>query len=194
MMRTVLFLCTGNYYRSRFAEELFNHHALRAGLSWVARSRALAIECGVNNIGSLSPFAMEALEKRGLVAKDGERSPQQCAVVDLESADLIVALMDSEHRPLIRERFRGWEDRVEYWQVGDGEATSGLRAALLKARHEHVQAGWLAHRDSQSLHRGCRRLGRVFEDRVRRRRQAPIRSADGDAYWRFDRHDQRWRR
>jgi hypothetical protein len=36
-------------------------------------------------------------------------SPQQCAVVDLESADLIVALMDSEHRPLIRERFSDWE-------------------------------------------------------------------------------------
>ena len=119
MMRTVLFLCTGNYYRSRFAEELFNHHAPRAGLGWVARSRALAIECGANNVGSLSPLALKALERRGLVAKDGERSPQQCAVVDLQSADLIVALMHSEHRPLIRERFRGWEDRVEYWQVGD---------------------------------------------------------------------------
>jgi protein-tyrosine phosphatase len=89
----------------------------------VARSRALAIERGVNNVGSLSPFALKALGKRGLVAKDGERSPQQCAVVDLESADLIVALMDSEHRPLIRERFRGWEDRVEYWQIGDVEVT-----------------------------------------------------------------------
>jgi protein-tyrosine phosphatase len=44
-------------------------------------------------------------------------------VVDLETADLIVALMDSEHRPLIRERFCGWEDRVEYWQVGDVEVT-----------------------------------------------------------------------
>src|SRR5262249_3357026 len=78
--------------------------------------------CGVNNVGSLSPFAGKALEKRGLVAKDGERSPQQCAVVDLESADLIVALMDCEHRPLIRERFCGWEDRVEYCKVraGDG--------------------------------------------------------------------------
>jgi len=119
MMRTVLFLCSGNYYRSRFAEELFNHHALRAGLSWVATSRALAIEWGTNNVGSLSPFALKALEKRGLVAKDGERPPQQCAVVDLQSADLIVALMDCEHRPLIRERFRGWEDRVEDWQVGD---------------------------------------------------------------------------
>jgi len=27
MERTVLFLCTGNYYRSRFADELFNHKA-----------------------------------------------------------------------------------------------------------------------------------------------------------------------
>jgi len=119
MMRTILFLCTGNYYRSRFAEELFNHHALRAGLSWEATSRALAIEYGVNNVGSISPLAVKALEKRGLAARDGKRSPQQCAVVDLETADLIVALMDSEHRPLIRERFCGWEGRVEYWQVGD---------------------------------------------------------------------------
>src|SRR6266446_6429247 len=71
LMRTVLFLCTGNYYRSRFAEELFNHYAPRAGLSWVARSRALAIERGVNNAGSLSPFALRALEKRGLI--DAER-------------------------------------------------------------------------------------------------------------------------
>jgi protein-tyrosine phosphatase len=123
MMRTVLFLCTGNYYRSRIAEELFNHHALRAGLSWVATSRALAIEYGVNNVGSLSPLALKALEKRGLAAREGERSPQQCAVVDLETADLIVALVDSEHRPLIRERFCGWEDRVEYWQIGDIDVT-----------------------------------------------------------------------
>jgi len=122
-MRTVLFLCTGNYYRSRFAEELFNHHALRAGLSWVARSRGLAIEYGVNNVGPLSPFALKALEERGLVANDGKRFPQQCAIVDLESADLIVALKESEHRPIIRERFDGWEDRVEYWQVGDLKVT-----------------------------------------------------------------------
>jgi protein-tyrosine phosphatase len=123
MMRTVLFLCTGNYYRSRVAEELFTHHAPRAGLRWVARSRALAIERGIDNVGSLSPVALRALEKRGLVAKDSQRSPQQCAVVDLESADLIVALMDSEHRPLIRERFSNWEHRIEYWQVGDVNVT-----------------------------------------------------------------------
>jgi protein-tyrosine phosphatase len=73
----------------------------------VATSRALAIEYGVNNVGSLSPLALKALEKRGLATRDGERSPQQCAVIDLETADLIVALMDSEHRPLVNDFVAG---------------------------------------------------------------------------------------
>jgi protein-tyrosine phosphatase len=42
--KTVLFLCTGNYYRSRFAEVLFNSVADRMGLPWRASSRGLALE------------------------------------------------------------------------------------------------------------------------------------------------------
>jgi protein-tyrosine-phosphatase len=34
--KTVLFLCTGNYYRSRFAEVLFNSVAGKMGLLWQA--------------------------------------------------------------------------------------------------------------------------------------------------------------
>jgi protein-tyrosine phosphatase len=80
-MKTVLFLCTGNYYRSRFAEELFNHRAARDGLSWVAQSRALAIERGINNIGPLATVVLKALEERGLVARGAlrRRSRRYCA-------------------------------------------------------------------------------------------------------------------
>ena len=35
----VLFLCTGNYYRSRFAEVLFNSVAGQMGLPWRAHRR-----------------------------------------------------------------------------------------------------------------------------------------------------------
>jgi protein-tyrosine phosphatase len=72
-MKTLLLLCTGNYYRSRYAEELFNHGAERIPLTWRAQSRGLAIERGINNVGPLSPFALEALKDRGLVAQAGER-------------------------------------------------------------------------------------------------------------------------
>lgn len=41
--RTILFLCTGNYYRSRHAEAVFNHHAAAVGLGWRATSRGLAL-------------------------------------------------------------------------------------------------------------------------------------------------------
>jgi protein-tyrosine-phosphatase len=44
---TILFLCTGNYYRSRFAEVLFNSVADKMGLPWRAASRGLALERGV---------------------------------------------------------------------------------------------------------------------------------------------------
>ena len=39
----VLFVCTGNYYRSRFAEAVFNHLAAARGLPWRAVSRGLAV-------------------------------------------------------------------------------------------------------------------------------------------------------
>ena len=40
----VLLLCTGNYYRSRFAEILFNSVVAKMGLLWRASSRGLALE------------------------------------------------------------------------------------------------------------------------------------------------------
>ena len=43
-MREILFLCTGNYYRSRFAEVLFNHLARESGVKAHAASRGLRVE------------------------------------------------------------------------------------------------------------------------------------------------------
>jgi protein-tyrosine phosphatase len=122
-MTALLFLCTGNYYRSRFAEELFNHYARRDGLNWAAQSRGLALERGANNVGPLSPFALQGLRERRLVARGATRLPQQCTITDLTAADRIVALSESEHRPLMAERFPGWEHRTEYWQVDDVDVT-----------------------------------------------------------------------
>ena len=118
-MRHVLFLCTGNYYRSRFAEELFNHHASLGGLGWVASSRGLAIERGAANVGSMSVHTREELRHRNIHPLAAERLPEACMTADLAHADIVIALDEIEHRELLHAKFAEWEDRVTYWSVHD---------------------------------------------------------------------------
>ena len=119
LKRRVLFLCTGNYYRSRFAEELFNHHAGLSGLDWVASSRGLALERGAANVGPMSVHTREGLRHRGIRPLAAERLPEACVIDDLARADVVIALDETEHRDLLHARFVEWEDRVTYWSVHD---------------------------------------------------------------------------
>jgi protein-tyrosine phosphatase len=134
-MNTVLFLCTGNYYRSRFAEHYFNMLAEKAGADWRADSRGLAVG-RAGNIGRISPFAAEGLAARG-IALDGDlRFPRQVTADDLANARLIVAMKESEHRGLLAAEFPDWADRTEYWRVDDldcawpGETLADLEEAV----------------------------------------------------------------
>jgi protein-tyrosine-phosphatase len=115
----ILFLCTGNYYRSRYAEELFNHLARRNGLNWEAESRALAIEHGISNVGPMAKSSLDALVADGARAAAASRFPLPCTVEDLLKADIVTAVNEAEHRDLLTKRFSGWEDRVIYWHVHD---------------------------------------------------------------------------
>ncbi len=125
--KTVLFLCTGNYYRSRFAEALFNSVAVKMGLPWRASSRGLALERGVNNVGPMAASAIKALEALGVRAGDAiTRMPAQVTTDDLEGAALVVALKHAEHLPLLQERFPAWAEKVEFWHVDDAPEVLGL--------------------------------------------------------------------
>ena len=125
--KTVLFLCTGNYYRSRFAEVLFNSVAAKMGLPWRASSRGLALERGVNNVGPMAASAVKALEALGVRAGDAiTRMPAQVTTGDLDGAAVVVALKHAEHLPLLQERFPAWAERVEFWHVDDAPGVLGL--------------------------------------------------------------------
>lgn len=119
LVKRLLFLCTGNYYRSRYAEHVFNALAPAAGLTWLADSRGLNLAAGAGNIGPLSPFALQRLQRRGLPPAAPLRFPQQAQAQDFSAADLVIALKRTEHEPMVAERFAAWAPRVEYWQVHD---------------------------------------------------------------------------
>ncbi|QQO32289.1 low molecular weight phosphatase family protein [Bradyrhizobium diazoefficiens] len=117
----VLFLCTGNYYRSRYAEEIFNHQAGVERLEWHAFSRAVAENLFPENVGPMSPYTLNALQAKGVAPEGATRNPVLCTVDDFAQAALVVALKDAEHRPMIERRFAAVAHRVEYWNVDDIE-------------------------------------------------------------------------
>jgi translation initiation factor 1 len=125
--KSILFLCTGNYYRSRFAEVLFNSTSQTMGLAWRATSKGLALETGFNNVGPMAVSAVRALETLGIRdAGAVTRFPASATAADFENADFVVALKREEHLPLLQERFPAWVDKVEFWQVDDAPAALKL--------------------------------------------------------------------
>ena len=118
-MKRVLFLCTGNYYRSRYAEELFNHLATAERLAWHASSRGAAERGSPDNVGPMSAFADNRLRAGGIVPEGATRYPQPCSLADFDDVDLVIALKEAEHRPLIERRFPEVAGRVTYWHVDD---------------------------------------------------------------------------
>ncbi len=117
MSHKVLFLCTGNYYRSRFAEMLFNALASREDLDWTADSRGLSPS--LSNTGPVYPGVLDHLKTLGFPAQTELRFPARLVMADLEEANLVIALNKSEHRQLISQRFGDWSDRTRYWDVPD---------------------------------------------------------------------------
>lgn len=124
--KRVLFLCTGNYYRSRFAEIFFNWHARAREVPWRAASRGLALVG--SNVGPLSCHTVARLTALGIPIDEQQRPPLAVTEDDFAAAHHVVAVKEVEHRPLIEARFSRWLDRVEFWEVHDVDCATAEQA------------------------------------------------------------------
>jgi protein-tyrosine phosphatase len=131
--KTVLFLCSGNYYRSRFAELFFNHLAEGAALAYRADSAGLWPNCRVHNPGPISPYTLAALRDRGVSLPTTHRVPRDVTESDIRAADITIALKEAEHRPIVSARFPELLARVRFWHVHDvGDAPPSEAIALIE--------------------------------------------------------------
>jgi protein-tyrosine phosphatase len=134
MAFSVLFVCTGNYYRSRFSEIYFNHHAPAYGLEPVAYSKGLRPENPLN-VGPMSVYAIERLQRLGIPAEP-QRPPVGVSEADFRTDQTVIALDEAEHRPMMERLWPAWADRIDYWRIPDiqfmppGQALDALQARL----------------------------------------------------------------
>jgi protein-tyrosine phosphatase len=112
----ILFICTGNYYRSRFAEIYFNHLAPELKIEDISTSRGVNPCCFTDPI---SDSAVHFLESVGVKPTHPYRNPMKLTDECFKSNDLFIALDEQEHRPMIERIFPYWADQIEYWRVPD---------------------------------------------------------------------------
>jgi protein-tyrosine phosphatase len=128
----VLFICTGNIFRSRFAEAVFNHRAEAAGLGWCAFSRGLDPE--VTDFDGISNHLRDALDSRGIALQNTAATKNALTAEDLEMTRLIIALSENEHRPVVADRFPDWIEQFNYWDIADHDRLAQEDAATVIER------------------------------------------------------------
>ena len=129
----VLFLCTGNYYRSRFCELYFNY--LTKGKDLHADSRGLWAYRKINE-GFISPHTIQFMNEHNLPVGP-LRFPEQQEERHFAQCGRVIALDETEHRPMLQQMFPSWADKIEYWQVHDIDFTEPVVALkVLKTQVE----------------------------------------------------------
>jgi protein-tyrosine-phosphatase len=131
--KQVLFVCTGNHYRSRFAEALFNQKVRQAQLDWRALSRGLRL---VPSQQGISPIAQRELTRRGVPLELCQGAPKALTKEDLEQSDYIVLMDEAEHRSMLEKQFPARDDRkVHYWHIGESGKMNPAKACQAMSSH-----------------------------------------------------------
>ena len=145
MPNTVLFICTGNYYRSRYAELYFNVVAQKLSIDWKANSRGLDTTGGYN-VGPISKFAFERLNRLNISPGDPLRFPIQLEEKDLLEAGQIIAINYVEHQPMMKKQFPVWANKITYWEIADLNITKANEAlSAIETKVEELATNLVKH-------------------------------------------------
>ena len=130
---SILFLCTGNYYRSRFCE-IYLDHLLNEKIT---DSKGLMAYRKLNE-GPISEHTIQYLDELE-VNLPIIRFPDQMEERHFEQVNRVIALDKSEHYTMMQHYFPDWKDKIEYWDVHDIDKTDPEQALpTLKKKVEEL--------------------------------------------------------
>ena len=68
----------------------------------------------------MAPEAISALQDRGVTVDPASlAAPKQVTEADLDAADVVVAVDETAHLPMVQQQFPAWENRIRFWMVKD---------------------------------------------------------------------------
>lgn len=119
-MINLYFVCMGNYYRSRLAEELAIHYGEQYGLELAADSGGLSKRMPVpSNPGPISSGTMIYLQAKGIHPRHAERLPKRCNPEDIAKADIVICTDAEEQRDLFIAEFPNHGGKLICWNAHD---------------------------------------------------------------------------
>ena len=116
-MYNILFVCTGNIFRSRFAEEVFNHLCKINGVDATAFSAGLQV--GRYKQRKIYWPAMNELERLKIEPLRSNEDSVHINDIDVSIYDQIICMDEEEHKPMVRsnELLSGFI--FQYWNIVD---------------------------------------------------------------------------
>ena len=116
-MNNILFVCTGNIFRSRFAEEVFNHLCKINGVDATAFSAGLQV--GRYKQRKIYRPAMSELERLKIEPLRSNEDSVHINDIDVSIYDQIICMDEEEHKPMVRsnELLSGFT--FQYWNIVD---------------------------------------------------------------------------
>ena len=118
-MKKLYFVCMGNYYRSRLAEELAYYYAAQYGVDIVADSGGLSKIPNPDHVGPMAHATLRYLANKDITPKGIEREPKSCVATDVYSADIVVLTDGAEQGTLFTQRFPDFTGDIVAWNARD---------------------------------------------------------------------------
>jgi len=117
IMKKILFVCTANIFRSRFAEEVFNSLAIENSSSLSAFSAGMKV--GEFTTRKIYYPALEQLKRYNIKPLRENELSTHIDDLNLDEYDRIICMDEPEHRPMVEENTNLKGRDVEYWNIVD---------------------------------------------------------------------------
>jgi len=118
--RSILFLCTGNAYRSRYAEAWFNYLCLQRDVQNLrAFSRGLNVTPGTIQAcpGGHYPETLERIQSKKIPMMCTGARPVPVTDRDFKIAETVICMYKVEHKPYMD---KSWPEASSiYWNIPD---------------------------------------------------------------------------